>query len=355
MACLIFIICPATNIFRKDEKSNYKKATGEDGLTELKKAGSADEIVLYCILMFIFVTALNTLAWILGVKYIVTLSIINGIAWFAVYSSIGWTEVDPQDFQIVETFGNFKRVIFSGPHILCFPGLIDKPRKLEQSMKKDCLKFFQAESNTSIGNMIDFKGGYSAEIEMTAWYVIKNPILWTYRVEDEPTKWLEDQLFRAAQAIMEAMTLKEATTNKLRIATETLDSKITIKVKKKGEEEEKEVEVVLQKYVEDQLGIKVTSLIINDINIPEEIRDIRMEKQRGTADRERRIQEARGYEAAIQEIRNTALKDYGRDMPYEEAKKLYDENQDRKVMNGSNVTIIGSDISNALHNLFGRK
>jgi regulator of protease activity HflC (stomatin/prohibitin superfamily) len=346
---LIFVVLVAIKVLRKGEEKYFTDATKpivmSRGVLEFEfyRESRYVEMTLYCVLMFIFIIIMDSFAYTIGATNLIAVSITNAVLWIVIYMAIGWTEVKPQDFQIVESFGNFKRVITSGPHVLCFPGLIDKPKKFEVSLKKDCHEFFQDESNAGANNMIDFSDGYSIKAKMTLWYLIKNPILWAYRIEENPLKWMEDQLFQTAQALMEQKSLNFATKNKVRIATDTLATHLTI-----GPTTDS-----TQNQLEKQLGIKLASFIINDIKIPRKVRNIRMENQRGVADRERRIEEAEGYETAIQKIRKISAA-HGHDMTYAEAKQLYDENQNRKVMGSANVTIIGSDITDSLQNIFKR-
>jgi regulator of protease activity HflC (stomatin/prohibitin superfamily) len=287
-----------------------------------------------------FTTSLICLiSYFIGVKDMFLIALSSAILWTTFYVYRGWTEVPVQDFMVIERFGLFVRVLLPGPHILCFPWFIDKQKNLPNTLKKESLEFFK---RSGTNNLIDFADGYSAPTTMTAWYLIENPILWAYRVDD-PTTWLEDHIFRTVQHKLEALTLKEASTSKVSIAQSTLDADLTIGTITKR----------LKLQVEEQLGIDLTSFIIDDIDIPDVVKEIRMEEQRGIANANKRVAIARGYEEAIQAIITIAKTVYKRDMPYAEAKRLYDENQNREVASGSNFTIIGGDIQKSLASIFG--
>jgi regulator of protease activity HflC (stomatin/prohibitin superfamily) len=333
--CIFFLITP---FLRKREEELYQKARRI--ITDLDRTSLYAEALVYGVCMLIFVTVTTGLATQFGISMWLSLGV-NSLAWIAIYISLGWTEVDAQDFQIVESFGNFKRVILSGPNILCFPGLIDKPKKLEFTMKKDFHEFFQDSSGTN-NFFVDFGDDYIAKIKMTIWFKIENPILWVYKVEGQPTKWIEDHLLRIALHIMERLPLEYASKHKIEIEGNTLSTLLTIE----GDSDS------AQKMISKHLGIKLTSFIINDIDIPPEVREIRMEVNRGKAERDRRIAIVQGYYQSVQAIREEAKK-LGIDMSWDDAKALHDENETRRVMDSSNITIVTPDLLESIPKMLG--
>ncbi len=346
---MIFIVLiKIIPVFRRGEEDLYEKATktiptanGKGCEFELNRASVSNEMSLYGILMFCFICIACFVSYFFGATNMLLMAIASGALWVNIYVSVGWTEVLAKEFIIIEEYGNFKRAILPGPRILCLPGIVDKKTHLEYSTKREGIKFFQGEMTNC---MVDFTDGYSASTEMTVYFDIDNPILWVYRI-NEAVVWLEDQIFRVAQQCLEEKDLAYATSHKIPIAKDVLGIHLRL-----GETED-----TLEKQVNTQLGIKLTSFIINDIDIPQEIKDMRMEERRGIVDSEKRVAKAKGYEKAIQAIRDTYEKIYGKEMSRDDAKKVYDENQNREMLSGANVTIMGGDIQNMVKTLIGGK
>lgn len=81
------------------------------------------------------------------------------LAWLAFYITWGFTIIPQQGFIVVERLGQYHRVMKTGVHFLCLPGLIDKKAAEEH------YRFRREQLYNNLPNEeIEFKGGASAGI-----------------------------------------------------------------------------------------------------------------------------------------------------------------------------------------------
>ncbi len=101
--------------------------------------------------------------------------IAGGILWIAIYFFIGFKLVQNTEYLVIERFGEFSRIVHSGPRLLCFPGIIDKV-VAEDNLRWKTLNLFADEAkdgsappNTKKSYHVDFKDG-STPVSMEASY-----------------------------------------------------------------------------------------------------------------------------------------------------------------------------------------
>ena len=206
------------------------------------------------------------------------------IVYVAVYVAWGWRINHKQQFFVVERFGYLLRICIGGAPILCLPGLIDRVVEDEWSTleyQHFNLYVDQYKKLDRERALVNFTDG-SAVVAITLNFCIGSPrrdnesegewrsrlknaiICWTYAYE-EPVKRIE--------ALADAYVRPE-------LGTRTID-KATADMGDIGNKAAKEIESLLEIF--GAYLAEKNSVLIRNIEIPEELQKIRMERLMGEA------------------------------------------------------------------------
>jgi regulator of protease activity HflC (stomatin/prohibitin superfamily) len=323
------------------------------------------------------------IGWLLGQNFFseVTMIISSNILFLGMYGAWGFRIVPSQNEWIIEEFGRYKRTLRAGWNFLCLPGIIDIIANDKITTKRQNLQIV-AQNKKAVE--VDFNCGASAPVTIEVWYQITSSFLWHYRVSS-PSQWFHDQVSAFLQPILERRTLDQARGTKRRIAQlyrkkedlgggndekeiHFIDSDEYARDLKFHEEEKKKkshynepepdpndqkYQISFKQYVENRIGVEWTDLLISDIQIPDEIQKVRKIELEASTDRRARKEKAIGYVDAIVAIKNAAS-EAGINLSDEQAIEIYNQNKDREAFQGSgaNVTIVSSDVRNAIASLF---
>lgn len=259
-------------------------------------------------------------------------SISMAFTWVAIYCYLGFKIVDNQDYAVIERFGEFNRIIHSGPRILCFPGLIDK-EAYQGSLRYQEMPLFKDEP----GYKVDFKDG-STSIEMRAFYRI-GPY------EEDNVEQVNEAIYRFTYSMEDEQAVKE------RIE-EVLESSVIPRLQQLSigdalvQKDTIAGEVVRDQHVIDALtavGVELSplkGLIIPDIALPEEILRQRMKKLEGEAEADKQSAQGHGYARTIKAI----MEDLG--ISFNEARSVYENQRGLETLAAvqANVSFVAPDI-----------
>jgi len=219
------------------------------------------------------------------------LSIVGAITWLTIFAV--WNVVVPagQEFLVIERLGKYYAIKHSGIGFLCLRGVIDKVRDkgtlkaLELPMYADEVAEFA----------IDFKDG-SAPIDASIWHRIgaenaawgeidRAIIAHTYAYEN-PGGRVEEIVDGHARPILQKHSIDEAQEKKDSIAGEV----------------SKHPEVLDAMKKTGHFFVEGKGLIISDIALTQEIKDLRRQVLEGKKDAERDVAKGEGYARAIKGI-----------------------------------------------------
>jgi len=290
---------------------------------------------------------------------------ISGIvAWFGFYISKNMFFVKAQSVIITEINGKYHRTLEAGWHLLCLCGFIEIVVSDNINLNKD-----EGHIKTENDSHIDFACGSSAPIQGDMYFEIVDPILWQYRTSN-PLQWMRSQVATFLQPILERRTLDEARTQKPKInelfteeKDDNFDEDITISNTDYGNDgcdNADEKRLVFKKFIKSQIGVEITAILIRDIDIPNDLKEIRqkelvarLENRIAHLSREARSEESMSYIDAIHASVKYAA-EIGLDYSKEDVERIWNSNKNREAYekSGANVTIVGDNIGNMLGSLF---
>lgn len=261
-----------------------------------------------------------------------TPAISAALTWVAIYCFLGFKIVDNQDYAVIERFGEFNRIIHSGPRILCFPGLIDKIAA-QGSLRYQEMPLFKDEP----GYKVDFKDGSTA-IEMRAFYRI-GPY------EEDDAEQTDEAIYRFTYSMEGESEVKE------RIE-EVLESSVIPRLQQLSigdalvQKDTVAGEVVRDLQVIEALkavGVELSplkGLIIPDIALPEEILKQRMKKLEGEAEADKQSAQGHGYARTIKAV----MDDLG--ISFDEARSVYENQRGLETLAAvqANVSFVAPNI-----------
>lgn len=259
--------------------------------------------------------------------------IVGGICVFlSIYFYWGFKIVPTTEYLVVERFGEFSRILHSGPRILCLPGLIDKVVD-SGTLRYRKLSLFADEGKTY---HVDFKDG-STPVSMEASYRVgpqgatneeKNEAIYlftyTMKSEQERKERIEGILESAAIPQLQSYEISEALLQKDSIA-----EKVT---------QDQQVRAALE-----AMGVELNTqkgLIIPDIALTPEIIAERQKKLAGTSEAAKQREQGLGYARSIKAI----MEELGVDA--NEARSIYEAQRGLETLNTlkANVSFVAPDM-----------
>lgn len=254
------------------------------------------------------------------------------ILWMSIYFFWGFRIVQNTRYLVIERFGEYSRIVHSGPRILCLPGLIDKVVD-EDTLRWRELPLFADEAEKY---QVDFKDG-STPIVMKASYrvgpqtdsmeAIDNAIyLFTYTMKngDERDERIEEILESSVVPQLQGLEIAEALVQKDSIA-----EKVTVDPHVRSALEAIGIELNPQK-----------GLIISDIALTPEIVTQRQKKLEGASEAEKQKAQGLGYARSIKAI----MEELGVDQ--REARQIYETQRGLEVLAqvDANVSFVAPDM-----------
>lgn len=232
------------------------------------------------------------------------------VLWISLYAYWGFRIIPNKGYLVIERFGEFNRIVHTGPRILCFPGLIDKIIATG-TLRNQELELFKDETPVY---RVDFTDG-SAPVECKVWFRIggnaekiseidENIYKFTYSLKDEKSvrERIEDVLESIFVPRLQELSIQEALTKKDVIA----------------DDSSKEPSV---KDSLSAVGIFLCTpkgFVITDIILSEDIVKLRQEKLKGGAEADKQTAQGLGYARTI----NAIIKELG--VTAKEAREIYE-------------------------------
>ncbi len=260
--------------------------------------------------------------------------IITGIlVWLTIF--VVWNIVIPagQEYLVIERLGKFYGIKHSGIGFLCFRGIIDKVRD-SGNLKVRELKMYADEKDDFA---IDFKDG-SAPIDASIWHrigkensswdEINRAIIAHVYAYKNPEGRVEEIVDGHTRPLLQSFSIDDAQEAKDSIAEKILGSEdVKRAMRKTG-----------HFFVENK------GLIISDIILPEEIRNLRRQVLEGKKDAERDIKKGAGYALAIKEVINKLGTSTERGIDIYQTQRGFETIE----TTGSNVTFVAPDMKGLL-------
>lgn len=247
------------------------------------------------------------------------------ILWLAIYMFIGLRIVQNMDYLVIERFGEFNRIVHSGPRILCFPGLIDKV------VAQDTLRWRELPlfADEAAGYRVDFKDG-STPVSMKASYRVgpqggtpdeldEAIYRFTYSMKTikEREERIEEILESAAVPRLQALEIGDALLQKDSVAEQvTADSGVRDAIEAIG------IELNPQK-----------GLIIPDIDLTPEIIEQRQKKLQGASEASKQSAQGAGYALAIKAIMENL------EVDFKTARGIYETQRGLEVLGTVNANV----------------
>ena len=257
--------------------------------------------------------------------------------WVSLYAFFGFKIVQNRNYLVIERFGEFNRIVHSGPRILCFPGLIDKT-VAEGTLRNQEIELFADEVPPY---KVDFIDG-SACIQSKAWYRIGpkedadielvNEAIYnfTYSLngEKQARERIEDVLESSFVPRLQKLHIAEALVQKDTVAENAVTPEVLKALKITG------IELV------EEMGF-----IITDIILPDEIIRQRQKLLEGEAEASKQEALGAGYAQAIVGIMKTA-KSSGKEVSWETAQGIYEKQRGFETLatTGSKISFVSPDI-----------
>lgn len=257
--------------------------------------------------------------------------------WLSIYCYFGFKIVANRDYLVIERFGEFNRIVHSGPRILCFPGLIDEVVASGTLRTKD-IELFADETPPY---EVDFNDG-SARVRSKAWYCVAsegcenieeiNQAIYdfTYTLKDESSvrERIEDVLESSFVPLLQKRTIGEALVEKDTIAEGAVTEEVRGALKVNG------IHLINKR-----------SFIITDIVLPEAIIKLRQKKLEGESEANKQEEQGAGYARAIAGIIKAA-KIAGENVDWKTAQGIYAQQRGLETLanTGSNISFVSPDI-----------
>lgn len=270
-----------------------------------------------------------------SISLLVVNEISDGVLLFlAIYFYWGFTIVPNTEYLVVERFGEFNRIIHSGPRILNLPGLIDKIADRGTLRYRELPIFTEDEGKPYV---VDFKDGASSPVVGKISYRIGPQddsekslddaiYLFTYTMRNptEREERIKETIESEAIPRMQALELSEALLQKDSIA-----NQVTMDEQVRGTLEAMGVELNIKK-----------GFILSDISIPQEVIELRQKKLKGEMEAEEQSAQGLGYARSINAIQKSL------EVSKEEARSIYETQRSLEVLGmlKSNVSFVASDI-----------
>lgn len=263
--------------------------------------------------------------------------------WLAIYFKWGFWVIDNTEYIVIERFGEFSRIVHSGPRILCLPGLIDKIKD-QGNLRYGELALCADEKDPPF--RVDFDD-CSTQVLMKASIRIgpqtgsiesldKAIYLYTYTIKNpaEREERIEEILEEAVMPLLQPLKLSQALIEKDAIAkTVTADQEVRSALEAMG------VELNPQK-----------GLIIPDIILPPEVIALRQKKLEGETEASKQEELGSGYANAILGIIKAAEK-AGKIVSWENAQAIYETQRglETAVSMKTNTTFVASSMQGILN------
>ncbi len=266
------------------------------------------------------------------------LSPLIGIAlWGAIYFYWGFEIVQNTEYLVLERFGEFSRIVHSGPRILCLPGLVDKIAS-KGNLRYREISLFEDEPN----HLVDFKDGSSRVSMKGSYRVGPQPdtfdtpedfekldlaiyrFTYTMKSDEEREERVEEILESSANEHLQALEIGGALLEKDSIA-----EKVTASTQVRSALEAMGIELNPQK-----------GLIIPDIELSAEIIAQRQKKLEGASEADKQSAQGLGYARSIQAIM-TALS-----VDQQEARSIYETQRGLEVLGSldANVSFVAGNM-----------
>lgn len=268
---------------------------------------------------------------------------IGVILWMAIYFKWGFRIVNNTEYLVIERFGEFSRIVHSGPRILCLPGFIDKIKDTGNTRYGE-LALFADEKDPPY--RVDFDD-CSAQILMKASIRVgpqtgsiedldKAIYLYTYTIKNpiEREERIEEILEETTMPLLQPLKLAQALIEKDDIA-----KKVTADQGVRSALEAMGVELNPQK-----------GLIIPDIILPPEVIALRQKKLEGETEASKQQELGSGYANAILGIIRAAEK-AGKTVSWENAQNIYETQRglETAVSMKTNTTFVASSMQGILN------
>ncbi|MBI5798647.1 MAG: hypothetical protein HZB10_01825 [Candidatus Yonathbacteria bacterium] len=288
--------------------------------------------------IFTFIAPLLPLSAIFATWYFggVTLewAIFLSFVWMGSYILWGFRIISNTEYVVIERFGEFSRVVHSGPRLLCLPGIIDKV-VVQGTLRWQELRLFAYEEGKR-EYKVDFKNG-STLVDIKASIRVgpqgqslndlnKAIYLFTYSFKNDSERMerIENVLESALVPKLQALEIDKA-----------LEEKDAIAEVANGDE------CVIETLI--SVGIELNSqkgVIIADIILPPEIIAQRQKKLEGQSEAEKQSAQGLGYARSIMAVKQALA------CTLEEATAIYQTQRGLETIatTGSNISFVASDI-----------
>lgn len=277
-----------------------------------------------------------------GLRWYIALSAM--IIWGFIYVGLGLRINRKQEFLVIERFGKFYRVAFSGIRILCLPHLIDM---VVVKPGLGTLEFQDIPISSEPGQEVDFTDG-SAPIKGTAYFSIGDPNKRTFAelVDDiirfsyayqKPLDRIANVLTEFAREHLQGMTVDEAQVRAKKLP-EVLKGTAGTEVKTALEE----------------IGVHLDperSITVSDIDLPTEIKASRQRSLDAAREADATGKLGQGYANAINFIIEAAKK-AGHEISWADAQTIFQNQRALEVAGkAESISFVAPDMASVIKTL----
>jgi len=292
-------------------------------------------------------------AFLLGTKILGF--VVGMLLWLLLQASFGYRVLSAKQYMVVERLGRFQKVYLAGPHVLLWPGFIDKIKNGIGSLQAQERFLYSEYDEQKKLPMIDFQDG-SAHITVVVRFtvgerkfidnigdeearrnLVSDILRFTY-VDSKPEDRILDIFDAALRPLLEETTLDKAQKERdslSKSAAERAQNLLT------------SIEEGSARSAMIDIGAHVTAdkgLLITDFNVPQEIQKERRQRLEG-------VTRGESYALGIEAVQK------GLGVTPEEAREIFETQRGLETMEktGGNVTIFGPTVSEIVKSLLGSR
>jgi|GEM_PF-6851307 len=253
---------------------------------------------------------------------------IGFFAFTGIYILWGLRIVGPTEEYVISRLGKYLRTATRGPRLLCLPGLIDYIENVVD-LEEFRLQLYQDEEGNSTGDHeLDF-GNDSAEVMIEAQLRIHNSSRFTFTSTDALVQ-IENIIDSMLRPLLQSMGIDAVQVHKTRISQ------------------------AVTKWVRDDLekyyGIYLIRILITDIVLSEETKNIRRRRLIAETDAQEEIARGASIGIAIAALRDRLSEISGQKVSLKEARAVFEQRTGMATIEktGANVSFVAPGVGGVL-------